>query len=216
MESEAKPTGQPSRKPTQRSAPKRAVASAPVPQPRPATPEVVMADLPRRLRSPPRPRTAGRTFADRSPRTSNALRATSRVLRARRALACSAGSPTSACGSDSQGGSRRIGACASNCAGAASTGCALRRTRRQFGGELRNDPNHGRPAPTADRNIAQFESHPERCFICVSFRKLRIAAYDPRHSSHGSTPSSGRRFGRRLKRRPPSPAAPLFYWRESE
>jgi hypothetical protein len=51
-ESGAKPTGQPARKSAQKPAPKSAVAAAPVPQPRPATPEVIptpeviMADLP--------------------------------------------------------------------------------------------------------------------------------------------------------------------------
>ena len=42
----AKPTGDPPRKPAQKPAPKSALAAAPVPQPRPAAPEVIMADLP--------------------------------------------------------------------------------------------------------------------------------------------------------------------------
>jgi hypothetical protein len=45
-ESAAKPRAQPSRKLTQRPAPKSVVAATPVPQPRPATPEIIIADLP--------------------------------------------------------------------------------------------------------------------------------------------------------------------------
>jgi hypothetical protein len=45
-ESGAKPTGQPPRKPAQKPAPKSALVATPVPQPRPSTPEVIMADLP--------------------------------------------------------------------------------------------------------------------------------------------------------------------------
>jgi hypothetical protein len=44
-ESGAKLTGQPARKPAQRPAPKSALAATPLPQSRPATPEVIMADL---------------------------------------------------------------------------------------------------------------------------------------------------------------------------
>ena len=42
----AKPTGQPPRKPAQRPTAKSAVAATPVPQSRPATPEVIVANLP--------------------------------------------------------------------------------------------------------------------------------------------------------------------------
>jgi hypothetical protein len=51
----AKPTGQPPRKPAQRPAPKSAVAATPVPQSRPATPEVIMADLPPTPQAAPAP-----------------------------------------------------------------------------------------------------------------------------------------------------------------
>jgi outer membrane biosynthesis protein TonB len=51
----AKPTDQPAHKPAQKPAPKSAVAAAPVPQPRPATPEVIMADLPPAPPVPPAP-----------------------------------------------------------------------------------------------------------------------------------------------------------------
>ena len=41
-----KPTGQPARKPAQKPAPKSVMVAPPLPQSRPATPEVIMADLP--------------------------------------------------------------------------------------------------------------------------------------------------------------------------
>jgi hypothetical protein len=54
----AKPTIQPARKPPQRPAPKSVVVATPItpiPQPRPATPEVIMADLPPTPRAAPAP-----------------------------------------------------------------------------------------------------------------------------------------------------------------